>query len=215
MNQVPLLQPTGNAGEYLIPALGQKVKLVKWKEDDYYDTVYRALGAIAAGVKLKFFTDTVTSKNLQHTNLAQQRRINSGSDMVMSRVGILINQATGNVVTDGDDMLKCAYAASIQFKIGKERIVAEGPLVKFQTGLGMTGATTINNRGVYTTGVPSAAAAPQLLVAQPIKDSDDLYGDLTFEDGTGLNAAYVMPTTTGVTSFSIYLHGLIKDPSGA
>jgi len=210
MNQVPLLQPTGNAGEYLIPALGQKVKLVKWKEDDYFDTVYRALGAITAGTKLKFFTDSVTSKNLQHTNFAQQRRINSGSDMVMSRVGILICQATGNVITDGDDILKAAYSASIQFKIGKERIVAEGPLVKYQTGLGMTGSTVKNNAAVLTTGVPSAAAAPQLLVAQPITDKDDLYADLAFEDGTGLNAAYVMPTMTGVTSYSIFLHGLIK-----
>lgn len=212
---LPLLQPTGNAGEYFIPALGQTVKLVKWKEDDYYDTVYRALGAIAAGTKLKFFTDTVTSKNLQHTNLAQQRRINSGSDMVMSRIGVLIAQAVGNVVADGDDVLKCAYAGSIQFKIGKERIVAEGPLVKFQSGLGMTGATTQNDHGVFTTGVPSAAAAPQLLVAQPIKDGDDLYADLTFEDGTGLNAAYVMPTTVRALAFTIFLHGLIKDPTGA
>jgi len=79
----------------------------------------------------------------------------------------------------------------------------------------MTGSSVKNNATVLTTGVPSAAAAPQLLVAQPITDKDDLYADLAFEDGTGLNAAYVMPTMTGVTSYSIFLHGLIKDPQGA
>lgn len=215
MNQLPLLQPTGEAGEFLIPALGQKVRLIKWKEDDYYDTVYRAAGAITAGVVLKFFTDTVTSKNLQHTNLSTQRRINAGSEMVMSRLGVLIGQAIGNAIVDGDDVLKVAYAGSLRMTIGKERIIAEGPLVKYQSGLGMTGSTTVGNRQILTTGVPSAAAAPSLLVAQPINDKNDLFADVTFADGATLNAAVVNPTLTGAVTLSIFLHGLIKDPTGS
>jgi len=212
MAATDILQPGKEAGEYFIPALGKSVKLIKWREDDYYDTTYMAAGAIAAGTQLVFFRD-LQFKNLQHTNLSTPRRINSGSEMVMNRVGILVNQCIGNVFAVGQDIARVAFGGHAQLRLGRERIVKEGPLVTFPSGYGLTGSTTENNTSYVTTGVASVAAAPQLLVAQPIEDDDDLFCTIVF-DNAAWNVAIAMPTTAAALGFTTYLHGLIKDPQG-
>lgn len=207
-----ILTPGENPGEYFIPALGKTVKLVKWREDNFYDTVYQAAGAIAAGTELVLFRD-IQGKNIQHCNLTTSRRINAGSEMVMNRVGVSVNQAIGNVVAVGSDTVKVCWAAACRFSLGRERIIQEGPLVTFPSGYGVVGSTTENNTAYLTSGVASAAAAPQLLVAQPIEDNDDLFSSISFL-ATTWQAAIVAVTTTVALAFSIYLHGLIKDPQG-
>lgn len=205
-----LIVPTGEAGVYEIPALGRKVKLVEWKEDDYYDSVFQLAGAIAAGTQLEFFRD-LANKNLQHTNLARSRNINAGDELVMSRIGLHVAQSVGVLISFGDDINMIAHTGSFTMKIGKTRIIAEGPVYKYQSGLGVTGSTTDTDRSYVTLGVPSAAAAPQLLVAQPVSDKDDLYGTLAF-----LNAAwvtgYTVPTLNQVSVITAFLHGLINSP---
>lgn len=208
---IPLIQPTKNPGEFVIPALGNKpFKLVEWREDDYYDTVSIAAGAVAAGTQLVFFRD-IQNKQLQHCNLTNPSRIPSGAEMVLNRVGLVIGQAFGNVPAFGDDILKIAYGASFTFTINQTRIVSQGPVFKFQSGYGITGSTTDNQRNSFTTGVPSAAAAPQLLVAQPISSTDDLYGLMRFDTATGWQAGYTMPTlASAFVGITAVLHGLIK-----
>lgn len=207
------IQPTKNAGEFFIPALGRTVQLIEWREDDYYDTVSQAAGAISAGTSLELFRD-LTSKNLQHCNLKTARRIPAGSEFVMSRIGVLILQAYSNSVQSLANILKVAYAGTLTFKVN-DRLVLEGPLYKLATGYGMAGSTTETGASLVTTGVPSAAAAPQLLVAQPVKDDDDLNGTIDFKSDSWITGSAVMPTTaTYATLFTCLLHGLIKKPQG-
>jgi hypothetical protein len=209
----PLIQATAKAGEYLIAALGRTVKLVEWREDDFYDTVVQVAGAITAGTQLVLFRD-VQTKSRQHCNLVNPSRIPSGAEMVMNRVGVLINQAFGNVVAAGGDIMKIAYGGSFTFNLNQTRLIAQGPLVKFQTGYGITGATTDTTANSFTTGVPSASAAPQLLVAQPITSTDDLGGEVRFESAAWA-AGFAMPTTTVLIGITAFLHGLIKRPIGS
>lgn len=210
---VPFVKPTGNPGELFFPALGKTIKLIEWREGDFYDSVTRASGAITAGVSLELFRD-LANKNLASSNLKTPRRIPSNSEFIMNRVGVLINQAFSNTIATGTDVVKAAYAGHLTFNIN-DRLVSQGPLVTYQTGYGVTGFTTENNTHVLTTGVPSAAAAPQLLVAQNVTAVDDLGGTIEFRDDVWITGSSVMPVLTGRMVFTLYLHGFIKKAQGS
>lgn len=207
-----VIVPTGNAGEFEIPSLGKKIKLVEWREDSFYDTVQLDALAPAAGSSLEFFRD-LANKNLQHTNLKTVRRIPSNTEFIMTRIGVVPNQALGNVLPTDEDVIKLAYAASLTMKLN-DRLIVEGPLYKFQSGLGVAGSTTRNATGIVTMGVASAGAAPSLLVAQSVKDTDDLVATLDHRNTAWL-ATTSLPTYTVRMGVTLDLHGLIKKPQGA
>lgn len=207
----PTAIPGKEPGELYIPALGKTIKQTESREDDVYDTVEQATGAVSAGAKLSAFK-SVTNKNLQHTNLTTIRRIAAGDEFYMNRVGCHIRQAAGNTLSTDSDIIKVAENADFTMKLGR-RLVTEGPLIKFQSGYGVVGSTNRNNTGVVTIGVASYAAAPQLLVVQPITEDDDLIADLVFSDNQWLGSAG-QPTLGAAVQVSVFLHGVIKSPLG-
>lgn len=208
------LQPTGNAGEYMIPELGnKKIRLIDWREDDLFDVVAQPSGAVTAGTSLEYFRD-LSNKNLQHTNLRTPRRIPSQSEFILQRVGVVLAQAYSNTVSNAADLIKAAYAATLTFKIN-DRVVTEGPLFKFQSGYGMQGTSTETTTSIVTTGVPSSAAAPRLLVEQVITDSADLMGTIDFKSDSWITGSAVMPTFANKVLVQLMLHGLWKRPSNA
>jgi len=206
-----LAVPGKDPGTLVIPALGRTIKMVEWREDDFYDSV-QVPAVITAGTSLEVFRD-LANKNLPHTNLRTSRRIPAGSEFIMARVGVVIAQAFGNLLPTDDDVIKAAYAATLTFKLN-DRLITEGPVVKYQSGIGISGSTTRNATGVVTTGVPSAAAAPSLMVAQPVADDDDLVAQVEFKDNAWLAAGSVMPTLSQRAVFTVMLHGFIKKPQG-
>jgi hypothetical protein len=140
-------------------------------------------------------------------------------------------QAFGNTVTSDADIIKLAHAAYVRFAVNQSRLVVDAPLFTLQSGLGVTGSTTRNDTGVVTIGVASAAAAPQLLVAQPIGPNDSISGSDSYiaiqannwsqsgnMPGTS-NAIIPQPNIlpTFATSLFVWLglDGLIKKPATA
>lgn len=209
---MPLVQPTGNAGELNIPSLGKVIKLVEWREDSFFDTVQLDGVTPAAGSSLEFFRD-LSNKNLQHTNLKTARRIPAGSEFILTRIGVVPNQALADTLPTDADIVKLAFAASLTFKIN-DRLISEGPVYKYQSGYGVTGSTTRNATGLATIGVPSAAAAPSLLVAQSVKDDDDLVATLDHRNNSWINGGSTMPTYSTRMGVTLDLRGLIKKPQG-
>lgn len=217
------------AGTLFIPALNRSIKLVEWREDDFYDTVVTghanvgaAAAALSAGTTLELFRD-IGNKNLQHTNFRTARRIPAGSEFIMSRIGVVPNQAFGDVIAAPEAITKLAYAATLTFKIN-DRLVSEGPLYKYQSGYGVTGSVTTTaadtTLGLVTVGVPSAAAAPNLMVAQPVSDDDDFVATIDFRSqpwatmaGAGGAATGPMPLISGM-GITVITHGFIKKPQG-
>lgn len=208
-----VIVPTGAAGEFEIPSLGKKIKLVEWREDSFFDTVQLDGVTPTAGSSLEFFRD-LSNKNLQHTNLKTVRRIPSNTEFILTRIGVVPNQALGATLCTDDDIIKLAYAASLSFKLN-DRLIVEGPLYKFQSGLGVSGSTTRSSTGIATIGVASAGAAPNLLVAQSVKDTDDLVATLDHKNNSWINGGQSMPTYTTRMGVTLNLHGLIKKPQGA
>lgn len=197
-------------GVISVPALGKSFKLTESREDDIYDSVTRASGS-TENATLELFRD-VTNKYLQHTNLQTPRRINAESEMALTRVGIHVRQAVGDTVTDPEDVVKILDAATLAFKIN-DRLVTEGPLMKYQPGIGAAGVSQRTNAGIVTNGVASAAAAPSLLVPQPISDKDDLKGQVAFPAGTWISG-FTAASLANTNVISCFLHGIIKAPLG-
>lgn len=206
-----LVQPGPDAGTLIIPSLGKTIKLVEWREDDFVDTV-QTDASPTSGAQYEFFRD-LAGKNVQHCNLKTPRKIPSGSELILTRIGLLVHQGFGNTLVTDSDTVKLAYNASLTFKIN-DRLISEGIAVKYQSGYGVTGSTTRTSTGMVTLGVPSAAAAPSLLVAQSVKDDDDLVSTLDFKSNGWLAGGAAMPTFTQGMVVSLLLHGLIKKPQG-
>jgi hypothetical protein len=215
-----VVQATGKAGELFIPALGRTIRQVEWREDDIYDTVVVTGAAQTPGTSYDFFSTNLDTKRGQHSNVRTQRRIASDNELVMFRAGLHPRGYMGNALAVFADIHKVAENAIFRLLLG-DRLVTEGPMIKYQSGYGLSGfsgaattvaATTINNSPV-SVGVPSQAAAPVLLVPQEINSQDELNGSLRFESAAWVSG-YADTTPSAIVGVSCFLHGFIKKPLG-
>lgn len=216
MNGVPVAVPGSKPGELIIPALGNKViQQVELREDDVYDTVFIAAGAIANGTEYVFFRD-IANKNDQHCNLPQAGRIAAGDEVAVFRVGLHPREAIGNTLTPFADYKRLVGNASLDLRFNR-RIITTGPVVKYPSGYGMAGFSNeaaAAGIAAASIGVPSVAAAPTLFVPQQLRDNDDIQCKMRFNDAAWVTGGYTGPTTTAAMAVSLFLRGVIKSPLG-
>ena len=219
-----ILRATNQTGVYEIEGLGTKIRLLEWRAGAFYDTVQFASDGVTAqspGTQQYLFQN-LQGKNRQYTNLDNNAgRLPALNELITNRVGAHILQSVANTVVSDADIIKFAHAAYMRVSVNQTRIIGDAPLFTYQSGYGVTGSTTRNNTGVVTIGVPSAAAAPQLLVAQPIGPNDSIGTDSyivlyanTWITGS-LPAAASMPVFSSSMFCTVFLDGLIKKPATA
>lgn len=193
--------------------------LTQKREDDLFDTVDFAAGAIAAGTTREVFaTQAGTGGNLkgrQHTNLDTPRKIPGRNKMVLNRVAAHVRQTTGNTLSQIPDALKLSDCASFTFRIN-DKLVRQGALIQYPSGWGVTGngASATAEWHALTIGVASAPAAPKLRTPQPLNDEDTLNGQMVFDNTAWLAGGATMPTLAAIATVSFYLHGDIEKPAG-
>lgn len=213
-----ILRATDETGVYEIEGLGTKIRLLEWRAGAFYDSVAFAAGLQNPGTQ-QFLFQNLQSKNRQFTNLDNNAgRLPALNELITNRVGAHILQGFGNVVTSDSDIIKLSHAAYMRVSVNQTRIIYDEPLYCAQSGFGVTGSTTRNATGVVTIGVASAAAAPQLLVAQPIGPNDSIGTDsyIVLYANTGwTNAPAAMPTLDTSVGVTVFLDGLIKKPATA
>ena len=217
-----VLRATDETGVYEIEGLGTKIRLLEWRAGSFYDTVCFFTGAQNPGTQ-QFLFQNLQNKNRQFTNLDNNAgRLPALNELITNRVGAHILQSFGDAVTADADIIKVAHASYMRVSVNQTRIIFDQPLYTAQSGYGITGSTTRNNTGVVTVGVPSAAAAPQLLVAQPIGPNDSIGTDsyiVLYANSWAVNGAGVtvggMPTLAGNVPVTVFLDGLIKKPATA
>ena len=227
-----ILRATNQTGVYEIEGLGTKIRLLEWRAGAFYDTVCFSSDGVtpqAAGTQQYLFQN-LNGKTRQFTNLDNNAgRLPALNELITNRVGAHVLQAYGDTVISDADIIKFAHAVYMRVSVNQTRIIGDQPLYTYQSGYGVTGSTTRNNTGVVTIGVPSAAAAPQLLVAQPIGPNDSIGTDSYLvmyannqSNWAGLSAGTV-PTLAGNTLpvfassmfCTVFLDGLIKKPATA
>jgi hypothetical protein len=224
-----ILRATEETGVYEIEGLGTRIRLIEWRAGSFYDSVaFAGAATVASPVTISSGSQQFLFINLQnkfrhHTNLDNNAgRLPALNELICNRIGAHVVQAIGNLVPVDADIIKVAHGGQLRVTVNTTRLIFDQPLYTAQSGYGVSGSTTRNNTGVVTTGVPSAAAAPQLLVAQPIGPNDGIGGDITFNPNTWLDnatgftgATTVMPTVSSPMVVTVFLDGLIKKPQGA
>jgi hypothetical protein len=227
-----ILRATDETGVYEIEGLGTKIRLLEWRAGSFYDSISFTSDGVtpqAAGSQQQLFQN-LNGKTRQFSNLDNNAgRLPALNELITNRVGAHLLQAWGDVVISDADIIKFAHAAYMRVSVNQTRLIFDAPLYTAQSGYGVQGSTTRNNTGIATVGVPSAAAAPQLLVAQPIGPNDSIGTDsyLTLYAVNQSNwaqlSALTVPTAAAATLpvFStsvfatIFLDGLVKKPATA
>jgi hypothetical protein len=163
---------------------------------------------------------TQNNKDLQFTNLTQVKRIPSYAKLKLQRIGAHVRQWDITARPSQEDVVCLYEMASLRFTLGQTNLIAEGPLLTFQSGLGVTGVSTANDFSALTLGVASAAAAPRLREESDISDKVDLNAIVTI----GSNLAWsstTQPTIVGNKAgqasilLSLFLHGIVTRPLGS
>ena len=182
----------------------------------------------------QYLFQNLNGKTRQFSNLDNNAgRLPALNELITNRVGAHILQAYGNQVISDSDIIKFVHAAYMRVSVNQTRLIFDAPLYTAQSGYGVTGSTTRNANGVVTVGVPSAAAAPQLLVAQPIGPNDSIGTDsyvvlyavnqanwaglttTSIPNNTNGAGAATLPVLDSSVFATIFLDGLVKKPATA
>lgn len=187
---------TKEPGKIFIPAMGEAIKLVDWREDPVYDTV--SVGAvIGAGTEYIFFRD-ITNKQMWQTNLKSSSRLPADWELIVWRVGIEIYCEAAF-----DDVQAICGTTYFELKIS-DIIYAHGPTTRFPAGFGLTCCLSgTTDDGMANNGVPSPGAVPAASIPIHITHNDDIRGMLKFDVARTLSAAVYV---------RCYLYGWIKRP---
>jgi len=204
-------------GRLYIPATGSVVQQDQTYEGSYYDTV--EFTSFAVG-QVKYPFKDQSNKDLQYTNLTQTKRIPSYAKLKMQRVGVHIHQWAGTARPSPEDVV-CLYTmGSLRLVLGQTNLIAEGSLIKFASGLGVTGVTTANNFTVLSNGVASQAAAPRLREESDLSDKVDINCNITIGSNLCLGTTTqptIVGNLAGVASIlaMVEMHGIVTRPLGA
>lgn len=205
-------------GRLYIPATGSVVQQDQQYEGDFYDTVEFTSFAVGQ-VKLPFKDQT--NKDLQFTNLTQTKRIPSYAKLKLQRLGVHVRQWDGIARPSPEDVVCLYEMASLRFTLGQTNLIAEGPLLVYSSGLGITGVSNANNFSALSNGVASQAAAPRLREESDISDKIDLNCRLEIGSNAAWQNASGQPANpsnlAGQASIlaSVFLHGIITRPLGS
>lgn len=194
-------------GLYYNTDSGKYFNLVEYRDDDKYDTVVLASGAVAAGKTLECFRD-LGSKDKIDTNFDTPRRISKGEEMLVKRIGVDIPMAVGNTIQTPANIKKVAYNGYMRFQVNKKD-VAEGPLYKFPSGYGLAGQTTENATGIVSIGVPSTAAQRPLEKVHEVTSEHDLIASIRF-DAHDWDATGQTPSLGSRVWIRVFLGGLVR-----
>lgn len=205
-------------GRLYIPSTGSVVQQDQQYEGDFYDTV--EFVSFAVGQSRLPFRDQA-NKDLQFTNLTQTKRIPSYAKLKLQRLGVHVRQWDIASRPSQEDVICIYEMAHLRFTLGQTNLIAEGPLLTFASGLGVTGLSTSNNFSALSNGVASQAAAPRLREESDISDKIDL--NCRIEIGSNLAwATTTQPTIVGNLGagtasilVSVFMHGIVTRPLGS
>ncbi len=205
-------------GRLYLPSTGAVIQQDQQYEGAFYDT--NEFTSFAVGQAKLPFKDQA-NKTLNFTNLTQTKRIPSYAKLKLQRVGVHVRQWDIASRPSPEDVI-CLYEMGfLRFTLGQTNLVAEGPLLKFQSGLGITGISTANNFSALSNGVAAQSAAPRLREESDVSDKIDLNCRIEIGDNTawGTTTQPTIVGNLGAGTASILvtteLQGIITRPLGS
>jgi hypothetical protein len=224
-----MLKPIkGQPGRFLETGSGQILNISEYREDDKYDTIViysDNFEHITAGTQYVFFRD-VEKKFPIDTNLTQPSRLSMGEEMVVDRVGASVDLYAGEYSVANSDFGQVVFNGHLRVNVNN-LLLAEGPLVKFASGYGLTGSgiyhtgdnlAGVSNTGIFVNiGVPSQAAVPKLVRTQTLTEKHEFIGYLSFFSRAWMDrkqsqfeVGMAEIEYSSVVPVKCWLHGLLK-----
>lgn len=210
MAQADMIAVPGKPGQFFIPSTGRVQKVYELYADAVIDTVELPSGAQTQDTRL--FFNNLTNKKPQHANVITQARLPSHYKMKLLRIGVYIRQVYANSAVPALDTLKVLESFYLDFKLAARQI-AKNPVIKYGSGIGVTGVSTESDFSALAAGVASPAAAGKLAESQDIDDQTDLVGSLAF-GGNGWQTVTTAPSLSGTVNATLLLDGVIAKPVG-
>lgn len=204
----------GRPGEYYNEITGETLKITELREGDIYDSILLPAGLIAAGTQFTFFQNLV-NKTILDTNMPTPQRLAAGTEMLVTRFGIMPQSVVGNTFVTPSTTKQVLECTLFELQINR-KTVAQGPSIMFPPGYGIYGNSVETNQGIVSNGMPSSAATQNLKRPELLNDKYDVIAYLTFPARTWITAALgfagvVQPTLAQAAVVKCILHGLIKD----
>lgn len=212
MNPKTIQPVKDEPGKFINTITGEIYDIAEMREGDKYDTIIVPAGAVAPGAEYWLFRD-VAAKRTVDTNFTQQSRLSAGEKMLLTRIGVMIPLAFGNILPAPADIKRVAENAHLRIEVNS-LLQAEGVLVFFNSGYGLAGNTQETDAGIVSIGVPATASASKLARPQDLTQNHDVLGKIRFDDRNWVGAIVAaedrMPTLETPVAVRCLLHGLIR-----
>jgi hypothetical protein len=210
-----LIQSTGVPGQYYIEGYGS-VTFDQWRTADLRDTVQIGGTSITASTQIELFINVQNKLPIDNNFGNNAGRIPAQTEYIVNRIGVLPLQALLNDVPNGQDIVKFVYGAYVKVLANIDRVIEEGPIWRFPSGYGVSGATTENNKAYVTNGPLGSAQVRELLIAQKLGANDQLSGFIQFPARSWATVASGFPITFSVNvAVCTTMEGLQKKGAGA
>lgn len=208
MNQA-IIPVQDSPGEYYVPSLGRKIKLVEFRDTSKYDTIELRSGTTdtANGSEQDFFKN-LNNKQLIDSNLTTPSRVSKGEEMLIKWVGCDIPLYNGNTRPTVADVLRVGSSAYMRWTIN-DFTIAEGAASQFPSGYGFSGQTTENSSGILGIGVPSTAARRDLEKVHYIDSERDINAKIRFYARGWVTTAISAPSLDGQVLVRCHFGGML------
>ena len=150
-----------------MPVAANMTDAVQWV---LYDTLLTAAAANTLAQYTFFQVPIGGAKTKAQTNMEQVSRLADPDYFNCQAVGFEF--APNMVKVDIDQFLNAYYC---EFWVG-QKVYAEGPLSVFPSGAGLSGATTRNNEGTFSNGLPTLGNCFDLRLPAGVAGADGITG---------------------------------------
>jgi hypothetical protein len=216
--------PTQTPGEFAIPALGKKILLSEWTEQDVYDVwAVPAATPVTTITELSFFTN-VQGKAAIDTNQRRNAQTSARHSVIVLKPGVYVLPSWGGQYADMADQIALYQMGTYELLKNNRAQIPETHMWGLATGYGFV-AYGVDKAapGVAcapgSLGVASPGAIPHLLVPFTITPDDDFEVKMRFTASRaaatvgGVTATWT-DATLGAADVAIMctLHGFVKAP---
>ena len=199
----------GRDGWFNIDGLpGVEIELAKYRHGGVMDAV-QPTSLTPAGQDLQFFQNVAKQFGIYRT-FTTPGKIRAKTELILNRIGVHFHAAFGGTLVPDSDILQAMYGSGLLVKFSQNRTLCEGPAYEFPYGKGPAGTTTRGATGIVTNGVAARSATEELLVAQPLDNSDTIEASLRFNNNATFPASAAALTLSVLGPISLHLDGLEK-----
>jgi hypothetical protein len=222
-----MLTPTEKAGEFILTATNQRIKLTEWEEQDVWDSAtLPATVQLDTAVEVEFFGGNQGNggkKTVRDTNVTKPNQLTSYNTLICLRPFMHIENTWGTSAAPLIDVQGILAGGFLAYNKNQKPIVTGSHAYRFASGYGLVAYGLDTDAGSVApggSGIAGTAAQSPLLIPFQLIDTDQFDARLTFPGSRsgvsigGVEASdWVAYTLATDVSIMVAMHGFVKRPA--